>query len=221
MSQSEDQIVQRATELSQSGDCMSHAAQKLGLSFNTLKRIARRRGIVFPDGRGPSAEQIELARLAHDAAKPTSDSAPDALKLGKAGEHLVCADLLARGYDAFLSDQGLPYDLLVDVSGRLVRVQVKTAFAPRNTNGQGKAPNLVYGYNVRRRGKNGQGARLDATHCDVIALVGWQHKAIAYFRVEDVAQTVALYPPGYQFYGKFRRKRISAIDGFPPEGVLS
>lgn len=219
MPMNEHEIVERASVLAETGMCMSHAAQELGLAFNTLKRISRRHKLAFVDGRSPTSEQIQLASEAHEAGKFTSECPADALNLGKAGEHLVCADLLARGYNAFLSDQGLPYDLLVDLGGRLLRVQVKTTFAPRNTNFKGKSPNLVYGFHVRRRGKNGRG-RLDERHCDIIALVGWQHKAIAYFRVEDVAQTVALYPPGYQFFGKFVRKRMSAIDGFPPEAVL-
>jgi hypothetical protein len=34
--------------------------------------------------------------------------------MGKAAEHLVCADLLMKGYNAFLSAQGLPYDVVID-----------------------------------------------------------------------------------------------------------
>jgi hypothetical protein len=42
-------------------------------------------------------------------------STPDrALELGKAAEHIVCADLILAGYRAFLADQGLPYDVVFD-----------------------------------------------------------------------------------------------------------
>ena len=34
------------------------------------------------------------------------------LQIGKAGEYLVCADLILKGYIAFLSEQGLPYDVI-------------------------------------------------------------------------------------------------------------
>ena len=51
----------------------------------------------------------------------------NALEIGKAAEHLVCADLIIQGYRAYLSDQGLPYDAVVDVSGHLIRVQIKSA----------------------------------------------------------------------------------------------
>jgi len=36
------------------------------------------------------------------------------LQIGKAGEHLVCTDLILKGYNAFLSDQGVPFDVLVE-----------------------------------------------------------------------------------------------------------
>ena len=48
------------------------------------------------------------------------------LAAGAAGEHLVCADLLMLGYRAFLADQNCPYDVAVDVGGRLIRIQVKS-----------------------------------------------------------------------------------------------
>jgi hypothetical protein len=54
------------------------------------------------------------------------------LEMGKAAEHLVCADLLMKGYNAFLSDQGLPYDVVIDLGRRLVRVQVKGTAKPKN-----------------------------------------------------------------------------------------
>ena len=49
------------------------------------------------------------------------------LQLGKAGEHLVCFDLISQGHNAFLADQGLPYDVLVDLDGSIKRIQVKTS----------------------------------------------------------------------------------------------
>jgi hypothetical protein len=49
-----------------------------------------------------------------------------ALQIGKAGEHLVCTDLILQGYNAFLADAGLPFDVVVAVGGKLLRVQVKT-----------------------------------------------------------------------------------------------
>lgn len=47
------------------------------------------------------------------------------LQMGKAGEHITCADLILQGFNAFLADQGLPYDVLVDFNGRIYKIQVK------------------------------------------------------------------------------------------------
>ena len=143
-----------------------------------------------------------------------------ALDAGKAAEHLVCADLMLNGYRVFLSDQGLPYDLVVDLGSRFVRVQVKATGRPRNSNSYGRTPNLVYSYHVRRRGKNGKGDRLSDVHCDVVALVALDIRAIAYFPVSRVSQTVYLHPPGYTFPGKYKRNRIAPITEFPFERAL-
>lgn len=144
-----------------------------------------------------------------------------ALEIGKAGEHLVCADLILQGYRAFLSDQGLPYDVLIDHAERLYRVQVKSSLRPKNANAKGRSPNNVYVFNVRRRGRDGLGHRLTSEHCDLVACVGLDERVVAYFPQSEVAQTISLFPPGYQFEGKFKRSRYAPIDGFPIERALS
>ena len=40
------------------------------------------------------------------------------LMIGVAGEHLVCFDLIAKGFTAFMTEQGLPYDLIADINGK-------------------------------------------------------------------------------------------------------
>lgn len=57
-------------------------------------------------------------------------SLSQAMQLGKAAEHLVCADLILRGYNAFLADQGLPYDVILHGETKLWRVQVKSRLNP-------------------------------------------------------------------------------------------
>jgi hypothetical protein len=68
------------------------------------------------------------------------------LQRGKAGEHFVCCDLIRQGFSAFLADQGLPYDVLVDTGTKIFRMQVKTTGGlvslPR-------APN-IYRFGTRR-----------------------------------------------------------------------
>jgi len=42
------------------------------------------------------------------------------LQIGKAGEYLVCADLILKGFIAYPSEQGLPYDVFLDIDGKLI-----------------------------------------------------------------------------------------------------
>lgn len=51
--------------------------------------------------------------------------------LGTGGEHLVCADLIRQGYWAYFTSASLPYDVVLDAGGSLLRVQVKTAVEVR------------------------------------------------------------------------------------------
>lgn len=118
-----------------------------------------------------------------------------ALELGKAAEHIVCADLILQGYRAFLSDQGLPYDVLLDLDGRIIRIQVKSTTRLRNYNGGGVNPRYVYHFDVRRRGK-GTAKRLSDKDCDIVALVALDLRVTAYLPIEIIKNTVQLLPPG-------------------------
>ena len=114
-----------------------------------------------------------------------------AIEIGRASEHLVVADLIVHGYRAFLTDQGLPYDVVVDLSGRLIRVQVKAACFARNANAQGRLPRNAYIWAVRRIGKLGRKRLTDAS-CDIIALVALDVKRVAYVPVGACSQTVTM-----------------------------
>lgn len=118
-----------------------------------------------------------------------------ALELGKAAEHIVCADLIMQGLRAYLSDQGLPYDIVIDMNGRLIRVQVKAACYPKNVNASGRAKRIAYTFAVRKRGKNGA-RNLSNQDCDLLALVGLDIGKVAYFPIEMAAQSIQLSPPG-------------------------
>lgn len=115
----------------------------------------------------------------------------DALQYGKAGEHLVCADLLMNGYEAYLSDQGLAYDVVLDHANRLYRIQVKSCIKPRNANSQGRNDRFVYSYCARRRGKEGN-KRLNDNECDFVAFVGLDIRKVAYFLVNFTPTTLAI-----------------------------
>jgi hypothetical protein len=78
------------------------------------------------------------------------------LEVGKIGEHLVCAYLISQGHKAFLSDQGLPYDVVVDLGDvGLIRIQVKTVRGP-SIIPQRKSQMTGYLFHARRHGKNGR-----------------------------------------------------------------
>ena len=71
------------------------------------------------------------------------------LQIGKAGEYLVCADLILKGYIAFLSEQGLPYDVLLDNGNKLVKIQVKTTQSYKSIP-QRNIDSKAYIFNIKR-----------------------------------------------------------------------
>lgn len=110
------------------------------------------------------------------------------LAAGTAAEHLVCADLLLQGYRAFLADQNCPYDVAVDIGGRLVRIQVKATRAARALPQRvGHFP--AYMWHVRRAGKGGRRV-YGANEFDLLALVALDCRRIAYLPPSDHRQTV-------------------------------
>ena len=110
------------------------------------------------------------------------------LQAGKAGEHLVCADLILGGYIAFLSEQGLSYDVVVDIAGRLVRIQVKATRQPRAVP-EGKDYTPTYVFNIRKMGKNGRRA-YTAEDVDIFALVALDRQIVGYVAESVVKQTM-------------------------------
>lgn len=138
---------------------------------------------------------------------------PDrALEVGKAAEHLVCADLIMSGYRAFLTDQGLPYDVVVDLAGRLIRVQVKATALPKpvpNRPGSG----ISYQWHCRRAGK-GSARLIGNDDFDILALVALDIRVVAYMRMTDrVLQTIHLRMPNCAT--KHNNRRWANIDQHP------
>lgn len=91
------------------------------------------------------------------------------LQTGKAGEYLVCADLILKGFVAFPSEQGLPYDVLLDTGKKLLKVQVKTTSGARKVPQRNKESH-AYIFNVKRNGKNNK-RRYNEGEIDLFALV--------------------------------------------------
>ena len=102
------------------------------------------------------------------------------LQTGKAGEHLVCADLIIKGHNAFLADQGLPYDIIVDINNQLFRVQVKTTRKLINV----LKHEQIYRFNTRRA--KGNRIRYDIESVDYFAFVALDIMEIAYLPIKDM-----------------------------------
>ena len=102
------------------------------------------------------------------------------LQIGKAGEHLVCCDLILQGYNAFLADQGLPFDIIAEKEGVLKKIQVKTTTKLFSCD---KTKN-VYRFGLRR-GKSGKD-RLKEVDCDYYAFVALNIKSIAYIPMKEM-----------------------------------
>jgi N6-adenosine-specific RNA methylase IME4/ParB-like chromosome segregation protein Spo0J len=115
-----------------------------------------------------------------------------ALSVGRAAEHLVCADALMRGWNAFLAGQGSPYDLVLQKGSHMLRVQVKSSQAPRNVNSRGLNERIAYSFAALRRGKDGQGPRLTREDADIMACVAMDIGAIAYLPVTECSSTIQL-----------------------------
>lgn len=111
------------------------------------------------------------------------------MQCGKAGEYLVCADLILQGYVAFPSEQGLPFDVVCGVGKRLVKIQVKTTREPLLVP-QRKNEQRGYLFHVKRCGKRGKGVYLDGA-IDVFALVALDTRKIAYLHCSDVRTTMS------------------------------
>lgn len=112
----------------------------------------------------------------------------DDLQIGIAGEHLVCADLIIKGYKAYLSDQGLPYDVLLDINGKLFKIQVKTTSKYRSVP-QRKTHTPAYLFWIKRKGRNGKRVYKNSDY-DFMALVALDKKIIGYLPFNNVKATM-------------------------------
>ena len=105
------------------------------------------------------------------------------MEVGRAGEHLVMADLLLNGWVAYPTSQGVPYDVAVDIGDRVIRVQVKSTKMPKTPASLNRGTPL-YVFNTRRAGKGGR-RRYSTDDFDVLALVALDRRLIAYYALAD------------------------------------
>ena len=110
------------------------------------------------------------------------------LQIGKAGEYLVCADVIMKGFVAFPSEQGLPYDVLLDTGGKLLKVQVKTTEKARLIQ-QRNNPIPSYIFSIKRAGSNGK-TRYNEDEIDLFALVCLDTMNIGYLTNKEMPTTI-------------------------------
>ena len=114
------------------------------------------------------------------------------LQIGKAGEYLVCVDLILKGFVAYPSEQGLPYDVVLDNGKKLYKIQVKTTRKPSPVP-QRKKRTEKYIINIRRCGKNGR-SFYKKGEVDIFAIVALDTKTIGYIKECDAKQTMFFLP---------------------------
>jgi len=110
------------------------------------------------------------------------------MQTGKAGEYIVCADLIIKGFVAYLSEQGLPYDVVLDNGNKLFRIQVKTTEKPREIPQRNKKT-FAYIFNIKRNGSGGQ-TKYGDNEIDLFALVCLDTMTVGYLIPSEVPDTV-------------------------------
>ena len=126
----------------------------------------------------------------HPQTMPRNTDGESANRVGRAGEHIVIAELLMAGHEAFMCEGKAPFDVLAVVGGRLVRIQVKT------TSGFKQCPQRthstpVYAFSARKVGKlRRQGYKKG--EADLVAYVALDRRAAAYLPAEKIAQSTVL-----------------------------
>jgi len=130
------------------------------------------------------------------------------LQIGKAGEYLVCADLILNGYIAFPSEQGLPFDIVSEVNGKLIRIQVKTTRNPKNIP-QRKNPIPAYIFHIGINGKGARRKKYKKGTVDIFALVALDSKRIAYLPYFNTQTTMNFRVP--ELKGKYHDEQSLQI----------
>ncbi len=110
------------------------------------------------------------------------------LQFAKASEHLVCAELILQGWNAFLADAGLPYDIVVDLGdGKFFRIQVKATCKLWTPKGYRRSSQraAVYRFALRRNSR-GPHQRLSLKFTEGVALVALDTRLVAFLSVASI-----------------------------------
>ncbi len=141
------------------------------------------------------------------------------IQAGKAGTYLVCADLIVKGYIAYPSEEALSYDVVADVKGRLIRVQVKTTREPKAVP-QRKEYTPAYLFNIRRMGRDGRKS-YTSSDVDIFALVALDTNIIGYISEKRAKQTMIFRIPDYSgaYFGERNSDRNKKVIELREKGL--
>lgn len=140
------------------------------------------------------------------------------LEIGKAGEHLVCADLILNGYSCVLTGQGLKYDILLEANYKLYKIQVKTTRGERIPyTSDSKTP--VYIFSIGRNGKKNCNSFYEENDVDIFALVSLEEKYIAYIPYTKVSSNLLFRNPKRRFEYSGGTGRF--INEFPIDKIIN
>jgi len=134
------------------------------------------------------------------------------LQIGKAGEYLVCADLILNGYIAFPSEQGLPFDVVLNIEGKLLKVQVKTTRTSKHIpQRKTDIPSYIFHIGINGCGKNGKKRRTkyEDNQVNIFALVALDTKRIAYLPFFNAQTTMNFRVP--ELRGKYHDEQSKQI----------
>ena len=137
--------------------------------------------------------------------------------IGRAGEHLVMFDLLSRGHKCFLTDQGVNYDVVLDVGSRLLRLQVKTTQAPMRMTKE--YASLVYLFHPRRAGKKGK-REYAVGEFDGFALVALDARTVHYYAFTETIRRTLIFRDRRQTYKQTGPHVCPFIDEFTLDAFL-
>jgi hypothetical protein len=122
-----------------------------------------------------------------------------ATAIGTAGEHLVCADLILTGHTAYMTSQGLTYDIVLDFGGKLLRVAVKST-QKASVRPEREYHRVCYQFAVTRSRRLSTGktdARpYEAADVDIVAFCALDIRRVAYCHITECAQSMHFDVPG-------------------------
>ena len=143
------------------------------------------------------------------------------LMIGVAGEHLVCFDLITKGFTAFMTEQGLPYDLIADINGKLTKIQVKTTRTHSATL-QRKNHYPSYTFNIRKCGKGGRSS-YSSEDVDLFALVCVDTKQVGYVAAHSMPSTLSVRVDAFKgkYLNEVQESRANKVLELKAQGITN